>query len=199
MQWKTITCRRYQKLIKYLHVYYQANEPAKTVQNKTKWTRFYSAKHDMSQLYWELHAWKKIRQLMKVWVPTDLAMYNIYLPSQSRQELRHGCAVMLIQHICINFMHILINSKTLEFGLGYDVVMNLCKDIFGKNQHVYCDNLFTSVQLWKGLLVCRTCYNLSIWVNRKYLPDGIHKSVWMIWGAYKSYQDVNSNLVATVW
>ena len=29
-------------------------------------------------------------------------MYNIYLPNQSREELRYGCTVMLIQHICIN-------------------------------------------------------------------------------------------------
>ena len=39
-----------------------------------------------------------------------------------------------------------------EFGLGYDVVMKPCKDISGKNHHVYCDNLFTSVQLLKDLL-----------------------------------------------
>ena len=28
-----------------------------------------------------------------------------------------------------------------EFGLEYDVLMRLCKDISEKNHHVYCDNL----------------------------------------------------------
>ena len=67
----------------------------------------------------------------------------------------YGCAVMLIKHICINLRCILVNRKTLEFGLGYDVVMKLCKDISGKNHHVYCDNLFTSVQLLKDFLACK--------------------------------------------
>ena len=36
-------------------------------------------------------------------------------------------------------------------------------------------------------------------MNKKYLPEGIHKPGRMIHGAYKSYQDGSSNLVATVW
>ena len=70
-------------------------------------------------------------------------MYNIYLPNQSKEELRYQCTVMLIQHISINLMCIFLDSKTLELGLGYDVVIKLCKDISGKNKHVYCNNLFT--------------------------------------------------------
>ena len=75
----------------------------------------------------------------------------------------------------------------------------LCKDISAKYHHVYCDNLFTSVQLLKDLLACKTYCNGTIWVNKKYLPEGIHKPGRMICGAYKSYQDGSSNLVTTVW
>ena len=38
----------------------------------------------------------------------------------------------------------MVKNKAQEFCLGYDVVMKLCNDVSGKN-HVYCDNLFTSV------------------------------------------------------
>ena len=36
-------------------------------------------------------------------------------------------------------------------------------------------------------------------MNRKYLPESIHKPVRIIHGTFKSYQDGSSNLVATVW
>ena len=91
------------------------------------------------------------------------------------------------------------HKKTLEFCLGYDVVMKLCKDIAGKYHHIYCDNLFTSVQLLKDLLACKTHCNGTIWVNKKYLPEGSHKPGRMIHGAYKSYLDGSSNLVANFW
>ena len=78
------------------------------------------------------------------------------------------------------------------------MVMKLCKDISGKNHHVYCYNLSTSVQLLKDLLACKTYCNGTIRVNKKYLPEGISKSGRMIHGTYKSYQDDSSNLVATV-
>ena len=126
-------------------------------------------------------------------------MYNIYLPNQSRDELRYGCTVKLIQHICINLRCILVNRNSFEFGLGYDVVKKLCKDISGKNHHVYCDNQFTSLQLLKDLLACKAYCNGTIQVNKKYLPEGICTPGRMINGAYKSNQDCSSNLVTTVW
>ena len=79
------------------------------------------------------------------------------------------------------------------------MAMKLCKDISGKNHHVYCDNLFTSVQLFKDLLACKTHCNGTVQVNKKYLPEGIHKPCRMIHDAYKSYGDCSSNIVATVW
>ena len=99
----------------------------------------------------------------------------------------------------LNLRCILVNTKNSEFALGYDVVMKWHKDISGKNYHDYCDNLFTFVQLLKDLLACKTYCNGTIWVNKKYLPDGICKPSWMMGGAYKSYQDGSSNFMATVW
>ena len=55
----------------------------------------------------------------------------------------------------------MVDRKTLEFGLGYDVVMKLCKDISGKYHCIYCDNLFTSVQSLKDLLNCKTYCNVG--------------------------------------
>ena len=86
-----------------------------------------------------------------------------------------------------------------EFSFGYDVVIKLCKDISGKYHHVYCDNLFTSIQLLKNLMACKIYCNGTMWVNKKYLPEDICKPGKMIHGASKSYQDGSSDLMATVW
>ena len=48
-----------------------------------------------------------------------------------------------------------IGNSGLKLGLGYVVVINLCKYIPGKNHHVCCD-MFTSVQLLKDFLACKT-------------------------------------------
>ena len=68
---------------------------------------------------------------------------------------------MLIQHICVNLRCILVDRKT-EFGLEYDVVVELCNNISGISHDVYCENLFTSVHLLKDLLACKTYWNGTI-------------------------------------
>ena len=142
----------------------------------------------------------KIKQLMKVWLPSkaDLVMYNIYLPNKLR-----GIKVWVHCDMDTAYLHqfkvYFSQQQNSEFGLGWNVVMKLCKDISGKIYHVSCDNLFTYVQLLKDLLACKPYCNKTIEVNTKYLPDGIHKPGRMIWSAYKSYQDGNSNLVTTIW
>ena len=90
-------------------------------------------------------------------------------------------------------------QQNFEFGLGYDLVMKLCKNIAGKNHHVCCDNLFTLVQLVKDLLACKTYCSGTIQMNKKYLPGDICKPDKMICGSDKSYQHGSSNLVAIVW
>ena len=184
-------CRRYQKLTQYLHVSDGANEPA---WNNVDYDKLYKI-HPMLNMVQD-----KIKQLMKAWLllKADLVMYIIYLPNWSREELKYGCTLMLIQHICINLRCILVNRKT-QFDLGYDVVMKLCKDISEKYHHVYCDNLFTSVHLLKDCLACITYCNGTIQVNKKYHTEDICKPGRMICGAYKSCQDGSSCLMAHVW
>ena len=204
MEWKTISWRRYLKLTHHLHESDGANEPAQNGANYDQivhCTRFIQCSTWYETALPKATSLDKIQQLMKAWLPlrTDVVMYNIYLPNQSRQEFRCGYAVMLIQHICINLRCILVNRKTPKFGLGYDVMMRLCWDISGKNGQVYCDNLFTSVQLLKDFLACKTYCSGTVWVDEKYLPKGIHKPGRIICSAYKSYQDGCWNMMATVW
>ena len=66
------------------------------------------------------------------------------------------------------------------------MVMKLFKDISGKNHYAYCDNLFTSVQFLKDLLVCDTYCSGTIQVSKKSLPDGTHNHGRMICGAFIS-------------
>ena len=104
-----------------------------------------------------------------------------------------------IQHICINLSLSWLTEKSLNLVLDMMWWWSYVRIIRKRNHHVYCDNLFTSVQLLKDLLACKTYCNGIIQVNKKYLPEGIHKPGRMICGTYKSYQDGSSNLVATVW
>ena len=137
-----MTCRRYQKLTIYMYLIGPMCQ-LKIVLIMTNSTRFVQCSTWYETALLSATDLDKIKQLMKagLLLRADLVMYNTYLPNQSRGELRCGCTVMLMQHICINLRCI---RKTLSFGLGYDVVMKLYKDISGKNHYVYCDKLFTS-------------------------------------------------------
>ena len=148
-----MTCRRYQKLNQYLHVSDRANEPAQNNADYDKLYKICPVLNMVQDSHAESYTSGQNQTIDEGMMPlmADLVMYNTYLPNGSREELIYECTVMLIQHICINLRCIMVNRKT-EFGLGYYVVMKLCKDISGKYHHVYCDNLFTSVQLLKDLL-----------------------------------------------
>ena len=126
----------------------------------------------------------KIKQLMKAWLPLreDFIMLQ-YLPAKPyKREIK----ILICCDADTVYLHqfevYLGWQKKPDFGLGYDVVMKLCKYISGKYHHVYCDNLFTSVQLLKDLLACKTYCNGTICVNKKYLPEGICKLARMICG-----------------
>ena len=119
----------------------------------TNCTRFIQCSTWYEKAFLKAISLDKIKQLMKAWLPlgADFVMCNIFLLNQSREELRYGCAVMLIQHICINLRCILVDRKTLELGLGYDMVMKLCKDMLGKNHHV----------LWQPVYNCSVTEGLA--------------------------------------
>ena len=100
--------------------------------------------------------------------------YVQYLPAK---PIRRGIKVWMCCDNDTAYLHqfevYFGQQQNTECGLVYDVVMKLCKNISGKYHHVYCDNLFTSVQLLKDLLACQTYCNGTIQVNKKYLPEDI--------------------------
>ena len=115
---KTMTCRRYQKLNQYLHVSNRANEPA---WNSADCDKLYKIPLVLNMV------WDKFAESYKpgqnqmidegMIAFKDRLSYVQYLPTkQSREELRYRCAVMLIQHICINLGYIMVNRKTLSFS-----------------------------------------------------------------------------------
>ena len=164
-----MTCRRHQKLTQHLHVSDRANELA---QNSADYDKLYKIHPVLNMVqdsfaenykpgqnqaidegkiafksilsYVQYFPAKPIKRGIKVWMccdddTTDLHQFEVYLGQEKKPE----------------------------FGLGYDVVLKLCKDLSGKYHHFYCDNLFTSVQLLKDLLACKTYCNWTIQVNKK--------------------------------
>ena len=116
---KTMTCRRYQKLSRYLHVADRANEPAQNGADYDKLYKIHPVLNMARTALLKATSLDKIKQLMKACMPlmADLVMYNTYLPNKSQEELRYGCAVMLIQYICINVSCFLVNRKILNLVL----------------------------------------------------------------------------------
>ena len=83
-------------------------------------------------------------------------------------------------------------------GLAYDVVKKLCQSIAGHTHHVYCNNYFTSIPLLKQLLQIKIDASGTVRSNEKGLPAEVKKPR-MVQGVHRSFQEPNSNLVATVW
>ena len=44
-----------------------------------------------------------------------------------------------------------VNAEEVPFGLGGKVVVNMCKDVYGKNHEVYFDKYFSSIALMEYL------------------------------------------------
>ena len=114
-----MTYRRYQKLILYLYVSNRANEPAPNSADYDKLYKIPSVlnmKQDSFGESYKPEPNQTIDEGMTAF-KSGIVVYNIYLQNQSREKLRYGCTVMLIQHICINLRCILVNSKTLSLSL----------------------------------------------------------------------------------
>ena len=84
VEWKKVTCRRYQKLTQYLHVTDVANEPAQNSADYDKLYKICPVLNMVSDSFAESYKAGQFKQLMKVWLPlkADLVMYNIYLTNQ---------------------------------------------------------------------------------------------------------------------
>ena len=62
-------------------------------------------------------------------------------------------------------------TPVLKNGLAYDVVMRLCKSIFGQGYRVYFDNFYTGAQLLVDLIQKNTYCCGTLIVNRKGVPQ----------------------------
>ena len=61
-------------------------------------------------------------------------------------------------------------GDTAEAGLGGNVVIRLTRDLVGKNYHLYMDNFFSSVSLYKSLLLDKIYSTGTLRSNRRYFP-----------------------------
>lgn len=82
-----------------------------------------------------------------------------------------------------NFDVYLGKRENTGFGLGYTVVMNLCKNLFRQGYKLFMDNFYTSIQLFidllkEGIVACGT-----ILANRKGFPKELKD--------YKNFNKVN--------
>lgn len=84
-----------------------------------------------------------------------------------------------------------------EKGLGERVVKDLTRSIWGKYHHIYCDNYFTSVDLFHELLDNKTYACGTIRTNRKGLPPAVSKCKLKKQGQVVQRQ--NDAMVATAW
>ena len=82
-------------------------------------------------------------------------------------------------------------------GLGERVVKDLTREIWGENHHVYCDNYFTSTDLFQELLENGTYACGTIRTNRKGLPPAVSKAKLRRQG--EMVQQQNHSMVATAW
>jgi hypothetical protein len=84
-----------------------------------------------------------------------------------------------------------------ERGLGERVVLDISRAIAGNYHHIYCDNYFTSVQLFRDLFEQQTYACGTIRTNRKGLPVAVSKSKLKKQG--DCIQKQCDQLVATAW
>ena len=174
----TMTYRRYQKLTQYIHVSDRANEPA---WNSTDYDKMYMICPVLNMVWDSFVECYKPGQNQTI--DEGIIAFKGRLSYVPAKPIKTGIKMWMHCDADTAYLHLF----EVYLGLGYDVVMKLCKDISGKNHHVYCDNLFTSVQLLKDLLACKTYCNGTIWVNMRYHPEDIHKPGRTITGACKPY------------
>ena len=198
---KTMSRARFERLTRYLHVSDRENEPGR---NEPNYDKLYKIRPVLEMVQQSFARYYKAGQNQTI----DEGMiaykgrlsYIQYLPAK---PIKRGIKVWMRCDADTAYLHqfdiYLGKQQNSPNGLGYDVVMKLCRNIFGKNHHIYCDNLFTSIPLVKDLLANKTYCNGTMRANKKYLPDGVKQPGRMVRGGHKSFQDGSSNLVATVW
>ena len=168
----TVTLKRYEKLMQYLHVSQRASEP--TGQNHDKFYKIWPVL-EMVQESFRAHYNPGKNQTV------DKAIsYVQFLPTK---PIKHGIKVWMrcdsesayLQDFDVYLGH----QWNSIHGLAYDV-MKLCQHNAGNNHHLYCDNYFTSILLFTDLL------NMKI-----YASGIIRQNKWGLPGEVKSPPHMN--------
>ena len=191
---------RYERLTRYLHLSDRANEP----QHQDGYDKLYKIRPIITMTQESFKEYYKPGKHQT----TDEAMvvykgrlsYVQYLPAK---PIKRGIKLWMRCDSESAYLHeydvYLGKRQNSQYGLAYDVVTKLCHTLSGHNHHVYCDNYFTSIPLFKELLHMKIYASGTVRKNKKGLPDTVKRKPKMVQGEYKEYQDENTNLVATVW
>ena len=141
--------RRYKQVQSFLKA---SNHKTETKEDKLTKVRF-------------LHEYIR-RKCMKLWMPHEFISVDERMVANKgrysfRQYIRDKptkwgmklwvLADSITGYTC-NFEVYLGKKEKSQFGLGYDVVMKLCKHLCGMGYKLFVDNFYTSVRLFRDLL-----------------------------------------------
>ena len=198
---KTFTRSRYLKLMEYLHISDRASEPAR---NHPEYDKLYKIRPvlKMIQKSFQDHYKPSVNQTIDEGMVAfkGRLSYMQYMPAKN---IKRGIKIWMRCDAESAYLHqfdiYLGREINLPNGLGYDVVMTLCRDLVGEKHHVYFDNLFSSVPLMMDLMALGIYSCGTVRANKRNLPDAVKHPGKMLRGAHKCFQYGNSNLVSTVW
>ena len=174
---KTFSVNRFHKLLEYLHISDRALEAQRNDPNYDKLGKIHPMLEIIQQRFLEHYMPGKEQTIDEGMIAYKGRLsFMQYMPAK---PIKHGIKVWMrcdSKSAYLQQFNIYLGcGGNSEYGMGYDVVMNLCEQIRGKNYHVYFDNLFTSVPLLNELLqhniyACRT-----VRMNKQYIPDSVKK------------------------
>ena len=198
---RTFTILRYKKLMQYLHVLDRATELPRNDPNYDRLAKIWPIIQMAEKTFKDRYLPGQNQTIDEAMVAFKGRLsYMQYMPAK---PIKCGIKVWLRCDADTAYMHqfsiYLGCGQNSPEGLGYDVVMQLCEQIRGKNHHVYFDNLFTSVPLLNDLLEHKIYACGTVRKNKKKLPLSVKNPGKMQRGAHKTFQLGNTNLVATVW
>ena len=91
-------------------------------------------------------------------------------------------------------------GERIETGLGGSVVTRLSRDLVGKNYHIYMDNFFSSVTLYRTLLSQHIYCTGTLRANRREFPPALKDAAKRGLGSRgDSVMRQDGNIVVTVW
>ena len=91
-------------------------------------------------------------------------------------------------------------GERIETGLGGSVVTRLSRDLVGKNYHIYMDNFFSSVRLYRSLLTDNIYCTGTLRTNWHEFPPTLKDAAKRGLGCRgDSMMRQDGNIVVTVW